>query len=95
MKEGAPLSRPESPKAEMSAAEVQRLLKNNFKPDIYVIMRNLATGKFKRMGNKNGFPYKHHDSSALKAKRLRQIEKGMIQVTPEPNKPTQEVSNAG
>lgn len=31
----------------------------------------------------------------MKAKRLRQIEKGMIQVTPERNQPKQEASNAG
>lgn len=81
---------------EMSATEAKRLLQSSFKPNIYMIMKQLATGKYKRMGNSSGFQYhKNSNSPSMKAKRLRQIEKGMIQVTPEPKQPTQEVSNAG
>lgn len=76
------------------SAEAVRNLNKTFKPNIYTILRSLATGKHKSQG-RSGFPYKDHSNSdKRKARRLRQIEKGIIQVSPDYQpKPKQEEVN--
>ena len=69
---------------EMNASEIKRAVRNSdYRPNIYAIMRALSTGKYVSNGRGRGFRYHNHESQARKDRRLRQIEKGMIQVSPE------------
>ena len=58
---------------------MRRLLET--RPDSFQIWRNLSTGKFGGHGNWSGTRYPGPNGPGERARRLRQIEKGMIKVS--------------
>lgn len=68
----------------MSSEQLLMHIKRLQRPDRWAITRALATGKYKSIGYIPGkFSYPHFDSDTRREKRRLQIEKGIVQVSPD------------
>lgn len=68
----------------MSSEQLLMHIKRLQRPDRWAITRALATGKYKSIGYVPGkFSYPHFDSDARRERTRKQIEKGIVQVSPD------------